>query len=99
MREFRSYGSVRGALSNERPYRDPHFSAQSCHCEERSDEAIQAARGRLRSPYVGTPGRLSRDRRDGIRRIPSRHCVTARYDETESEAQYIRFMLYISTQL
>jgi hypothetical protein len=26
MREFRSYGSVRGALSNERPYRDPCFA-------------------------------------------------------------------------
>lgn len=23
MREYRTYGSVRGALSNERPYRDP----------------------------------------------------------------------------
>ena len=23
MREFREYGSARGALSNERPYRDP----------------------------------------------------------------------------
>ena len=26
MREFRTYGSVRGARSNARPYRDPHFS-------------------------------------------------------------------------
>ena len=26
MREFRPYGSVRGALSNERPYRDPKNS-------------------------------------------------------------------------
>ena len=26
MREFRKHGSVRGALSNERPYRDP-----GCH--------------------------------------------------------------------
>ena len=25
MRESRTYGSVRGALSNERPYRDRHF--------------------------------------------------------------------------
>jgi hypothetical protein len=25
MREFRTYGSVRGARSNARPYRDPHF--------------------------------------------------------------------------
>ena len=24
MREFRTYGSVRGALRNERPYRDPY---------------------------------------------------------------------------
>jgi hypothetical protein len=30
MRESRTYGSVRGALSNERPYRDP-FSART-HC-------------------------------------------------------------------
>ena len=27
MRESRTYGSVRGALSNERPYRDPAKSA------------------------------------------------------------------------
>ena len=26
MREFRPYGSVRGALSNERPYRDLYLS-------------------------------------------------------------------------
>jgi hypothetical protein len=28
MREFRTYGSVRGARSNARPYRDPRFFAR-----------------------------------------------------------------------
>ena len=28
MREFRSYGSVRGALSNGRPYRDSHLTSR-----------------------------------------------------------------------
>jgi hypothetical protein len=27
MREFREYGSARGALSNERPYRDRHMTS------------------------------------------------------------------------
>ena len=31
MRESRTYGSVRGALSNERPYRDPRTSRGETH--------------------------------------------------------------------
>src|SRR5580693_3836492 len=31
MRESRTYGSVRGALSNERPYRDPYFLLAERH--------------------------------------------------------------------
>jgi hypothetical protein len=31
MRESRSYGSVRGALSNERPYREPGLTARRGH--------------------------------------------------------------------
>jgi hypothetical protein len=30
MRESRTYGSVRGALSNERPYRDPKYYSAMC---------------------------------------------------------------------
>jgi hypothetical protein len=33
MRESRSYGSVRGALSNGRPYRDPRFPSQQLSFE------------------------------------------------------------------
>lgn len=37
MRESRLYGSVRGALSNERPYRDPALaSAQPLACIPRN---------------------------------------------------------------
>jgi hypothetical protein len=31
MREFRTYGSVRGAHGNARPYRDPFLARQSPH--------------------------------------------------------------------
>jgi hypothetical protein len=34
MRESRSYGSVRGALGNERPYRDP-FCLEVCSLSDR----------------------------------------------------------------
>jgi hypothetical protein len=43
MRESRTYGSVRGARSNARPYRDRfarNDSISAYHCEEYSDEAI-----------------------------------------------------------
>ena len=49
MRESRTYGSVRGALSNERPYRDQHpFSLLRCSdvsfgswsCENAMAEAL-----------------------------------------------------------
>jgi hypothetical protein len=32
MRESRTYGSVRGALSNERPYRNPELPELRNHC-------------------------------------------------------------------
>ncbi len=50
MRESRTYGSVRGARGNSRPYREGGISfrardliavARCRHCEERSDKAIQ----------------------------------------------------------
>jgi hypothetical protein len=34
MRESRTYGSVRGALSNERPYRDPRDAASTSRSSE-----------------------------------------------------------------
>src|SRR6266566_9076315 len=40
MRESRTYGSVRGALSNERPYRD-RSARNDGLCEGRSGEPIQ----------------------------------------------------------
>ncbi len=61
MREFREYGSARGALSNERPYRDPNRTSQSWWCwskaptsEARTSEMFTAVEEVLReSPEVG----------------------------------------------
>src|SRR5437016_3723666 len=43
MRESRTYGSVRGALSNERPYRDGGASSSRC---SRRDGGVAARRAR-----------------------------------------------------
>ena len=43
MRESRSYGSVRGALGNERPYREP--SPQFCESMGNHDSKIVDAGG------------------------------------------------------
>jgi hypothetical protein len=40
MRESRTYGSVRGALSNGRPYRARSIFAASVHTEELPDRAV-----------------------------------------------------------
>jgi hypothetical protein len=47
MRESRKYGSVRGALSNERPYRN------------RQAKLVRSSRCDLASAYVTHPQRLS----------------------------------------
>ena len=45
MRENRTYGSVRGALSNERPYRNPYtytYSMRLCESSRYRNEADRA---------------------------------------------------------
>ena len=51
MREFRTYGSVRGALSNERPYRDSR-PQEARRMRAVPGDALQLSRvfGRIASP-------------------------------------------------
>ena len=67
MREFRTYGSVRGALSNERPYRDsgPLFpDKRACTiekpqtCPVAAPAAARVRAGRPRSQGVTCPWAL-----------------------------------------
>ena len=44
MRESCTYGVVRGALSNERPYRDHHCLARDAFAPERIDLCIKMRR-------------------------------------------------------
>ena len=57
MRESRTYGSVRGALSNERPYRDISRRALSLtpHCKRNAGYDAGA------SIYLGVPFRRLRE--------------------------------------
>ena len=50
MRESRTYGSVRGALSNERPYRNPVFAgyAERCAADPGSFQTRSVGRSRVR---------------------------------------------------
>jgi hypothetical protein len=61
MREFRSYGSVRGARSNARPYRDPQLSqspiATKC---DRPRPSFRAATQTMPSTPNGVPLQLAR---------------------------------------
>jgi len=49
MREFREYGSARGALSNERPYREPALA-------ERYRIASRKDKGRILDEFTGLTG-------------------------------------------
>jgi hypothetical protein len=60
MRESRTYGSVRGALSNERPYRDPTgrrrpmTGSAECGIADRRpfpDYAVRCAHGSIRATH------------------------------------------------
>jgi hypothetical protein len=63
MREFRSYGSVRGAPGNRRPYRDPSIHWIAC-------QLACPVLGRLMSSYVlpSFGSRSSSARVDALRR-------------------------------
>jgi len=50
MRESRTYGSVRGALSNERPYRDRALRAVPT-IQPRASVMVGTAQARLCPPY------------------------------------------------
>src|SRR5438045_5564136 len=50
MRESRTYGSVRGALSNERPYRD----RRKCSSHMTDNEAIDGSDGVIYGPPVSS---------------------------------------------
>ena len=78
MRESRTYGSVRGALSNERPYRDPKAKPIISR-RIRHEEA--AARNKAALCHGGS---ISKRRRDGFRlrlnpsyRLPSKNKTTS----------------------
>src|SRR5262245_65135233 len=49
MRESRTYGSVRGALSNERPYRDPYARSRA------SFDALWRHPGTIAQPFRSPP--------------------------------------------
>jgi hypothetical protein len=54
MRECRTYGSVRGALGNQRPYRDPNAGLPHIYGHEVAEKEVEEV---LSSPGEDRPGR------------------------------------------